>query len=501
MKHISLLFFCCISILLRAQKDLSLHDFNLKYDQFLENHLINGRVDYKNISKEYFNPLIEFVRTFDTKDVTKKTLKAFRINAYNLLVIEQILENYPTRSVQDIPGFFDINKVHVENRKMSLNTYEKELIFKTFNDPRLHFVLNCGAISCPPLHVQSFKPDQVDKQIESIYQASFSNPLVFQVNDTDQKLYLSTLFKWYASDLKEMLEKIIQTKNPNQFPISYMAYDWTLNDRQATTTVLTSATSDFQPIIVSSTLPKQIFEFNFFHSLFTANYGTMDNGSRSSFFTGLYFFSIGVNGRFDIGFDMLVKSNVVNDRYQSSPFNTLLFRQAIDSISPSLTRISETGISQLGPRIRFAPFKKINLAFEQAFYFPVQNIPTPNQVDPSFFWVTQVFFDHLFSDKLGIFFALTFWQSIQPQAPLRFQAPFLKTFLSWYPNNRWTFFLTNTSFIEWGGGVKFLITPNFELQGMYTIYAPIPGIRDLYIGNAQNVMTFNLGLRYRVAIK
>ncbi len=501
MRYFSLLFLFFSSLIVVAQTESQLIDFNNNYDQFLKKHLKNGRVDYKNISKESFASLIEFVRTFDTKDLDENTLKSFRINAYNIMVIEQVLDNYPTRSVQDVPGFFDINKVHVENRKMSLNTYEKELIFKTFNDPRLHFVLNCGAISCPPLHVESFKADQVENQIDSIYQASFNNPLVFQVNDTNQKLYLSTLFKWYASDLKEMQEEIIQTKNPNQYPISYMTYDWTLNDEQTRSSSPTTTTSDFQPIIVSSTLPKQIFEFNFFHSLFTANYGTIDNGSRSSFFTGLYFFSIGVNGRFDIGFDMLVKSNVVNDRYQSSPFNTLLFRQAVDSISPSLTRISETGISQLGPRIRFAPFKKLNLAFEQAFYFPVQNIPTTNQVDPSFFWVTQVFFDHLFSDKLGIFFALTFWQSIQPQAPLRFQAPFLKTFLSWYPNNRWTFFLTNTSFIEWGGGVKFLITPNFELQGMYTIYAPIPGIRDLYIGNAQNVMTFNLGLRYRVAIK
>ena len=90
MRYFSLLLLLFSSLIVIAQTESKLIDFNNNYDQFLEKHLKNGRVDYKNISKETFASLIEFVRTFDTKDLDENTLKSFRINAYNLLVIEQV---------------------------------------------------------------------------------------------------------------------------------------------------------------------------------------------------------------------------------------------------------------------------------------------------------------------------------------------------------------------------------------------------------------------------
>ncbi|MFT5646711.1 MAG: hypothetical protein ACI976_001394, partial [Aureispira sp.] len=121
---------------------------------------------------------------------------------------------------------------------------------------------------------------------------------------------------------------------------------------------------------------------------------------------------------------------------------------------------------------------------------------------PSLYWVTQFYYDKQFNSKFGLFIALTFWQPIVPGQQFNFDVPYLKAFFSWYATKRFTMYATTTSFTEWGAGVKFLITPQFEIQALYTYYVPIPGLADIYTGvGAKNVMTFNLGLRYRTAIR
>ncbi|MBL4648187.1 MAG: hypothetical protein JKY03_00520, partial [Aureispira sp.] len=168
----------------------------------------------------------------------------------------------------------------------------------------------------------------------------------------------------------------------------------------------------------------------------------------------------------------------------------------------SMQAISDFGLTHLGPRVRFSPFKKIGLSFEQAFYFPIGGIPVENTVDPALYWVTQFYYDKQFNSKFGLFIALTFWQPIVPGQKFEFQVPYLKAFFSWYATKRFTMYATTTTFTEWGAGAKFLITPQFEIQALYTYYVPIPGLSDIYTGiGAKNVMTFNLGIRYRTSVR
>lgn len=425
-----------------------------------------------------------------------------------------VIDNYPIAQPLDVPGFFDGIKHKVAGKKMTLNNLEQKELLQRYKDGRLHFVLVCAAVSCPPIANFAYMPDKLEAQLEKRTKEAINDPSFLKVDDFAGTVGFSKIFEWYASDFKPnvttFINKYKETALPSGVKPTYYPYNWTLND--GSTGVATTGTdaapggeTDFEPIIAAATMPKNAFELNTFHSIFTANYGDKDNGNRGSYFSGLFMFSYGLTGRFDAGFDFILKSYRANDIFSSSPFRALDFRKATDSVTTpggtQMTAISDFGLTHLGPRVRFAPFKKVGLSFEQAFYFPITGIPAGNTVDPALYWVTQIYYDKQFNSKFGLFIALTFWQPIVPGQQFRFQVPYLKAFFSWYATKRFTLYATTTTFTEWGAGAKFLITPQFEVQALYTYYVPIPGLAEVYTGGgAKNVMTFNLGIRYRTTI-
>jgi len=113
-------------------------------------------------------------------------------------------------------------------------------------------------------------------------------------------------------------------------------------------------------------------------------------------------------------------------------------------------------------------------------------------VDGAFVSATQLGFAQNIGSKMQLYAELLIWQSIN--RPLNI--PFVKAFYSWFPHPRFTLYATTTSFYEWGAGAKFLITQNFELEFLTTKYIPTRFVRN-WFGN--NVNTFNIGLRYRIA--
>jgi hypothetical protein len=54
---------------------------------------------------------------------------------------------------------------------MSFQRLEKDIIIPKFNEPRIHFALNCASRSCPPLQAQSFEGGKLDTQLEKLTRA------------------------------------------------------------------------------------------------------------------------------------------------------------------------------------------------------------------------------------------------------------------------------------------------------------------------------------------
>lgn len=113
--------------------------------------------------------------------------------------------------------------------KLFLNKTEKELRVNEL-DYRLHFALNCGAKSCPP--IVFYNPENINPLLELATNAYLQGEAEYDA--TSNTLKLPAIMSWFRRDFggkKRMIQllkdkKLIsQDANPK---ISFKAYDWTL---------------------------------------------------------------------------------------------------------------------------------------------------------------------------------------------------------------------------------------------------------------------------------
>jgi hypothetical protein len=207
-------------------------------NQLLEGHVKDGLVDYQALAKEpgSVKALYQKIGDISLADASDAEKKAFYINAYNIITIHQIIQNYPVKSPMDINGFFDKKKHQVAGESLTLNQLEKERLLKNHFDPRAHFVLVCAALSCPPLADFAYQADQLDEQLEEKTRQTLNNPDFIRVNQSQKKVLVSKIFDWYKSDFtknQSVLEYINQYKDekiPASYQLDYYEYDWSLND-------------------------------------------------------------------------------------------------------------------------------------------------------------------------------------------------------------------------------------------------------------------------------
>ena len=100
----------------------------------------------------------------------------------------------------------------------------KKLAVSTI-DYRIHFALNCGAKSCPP--IAFYKADTIDSQLNLATQSFLESETEF---DTD-KVYVTTLFKWFLGDFKgyKGIRNIFKhqlDKDISKLKIIFKPYNW-----------------------------------------------------------------------------------------------------------------------------------------------------------------------------------------------------------------------------------------------------------------------------------
>lgn len=170
---------------------------------------------------------------------------AFLCNAYNanvlfIAMMERVKPGFT--SVIDVDGFFDRLPITVAAEPMYLNFLENERI-RPLGDPRVHAALVCAALSCPPLRIERYRGDELDRQLDDQCRR--------WVNDTARnrivngKLQLSEIFNWYGEDfnvepyggvvgfLRHYAEPggelAIFLESHSHPTIEWMKYDWSLN--------------------------------------------------------------------------------------------------------------------------------------------------------------------------------------------------------------------------------------------------------------------------------
>ncbi len=229
MKYLFLVVFSTIFLNVNGQ---SIFD---KADDFFSTYVKDGRVDYQAIKADpgSLNELVQEVANYDlsNKRVTPDFEKAFYINAYNILVIKQVVSLIPIYGPLKVDGFFNGIKHTIMGKEMTLDELEKGLLYKRFPDPRLHFVLVCAAKGCPPLASYSYQPEQLDAQLTARTKVVMN--LDWFIRSSIKKAELSQLFIWYAKDFGDaatFINKYRDQKIGSEMKLSYYEYDWSLNE-------------------------------------------------------------------------------------------------------------------------------------------------------------------------------------------------------------------------------------------------------------------------------
>ncbi|GAB4402670.1 MAG: DUF547 domain-containing protein [Microscillaceae bacterium] len=166
---------------------------------------------------------------------SKNAQMAYYINAYNAFTIKLIVDNYPVKSIRDIKAGkpWDYKFVKLGAQTYSLNQIEHEILRKQYFDPRLHFVLVCAAKSCPKLHNQAFTEANVQTLMGQLTTGFINNAARNKI--TAAKAQVSELFNWYKEDFTksgtvvDFLNKYSQVKLNANAALSYLPYDWSLN--------------------------------------------------------------------------------------------------------------------------------------------------------------------------------------------------------------------------------------------------------------------------------
>lgn len=139
---------------------------------------------------------------------------AYWLYAYNAYVIRGVLAHWPIGSVTDVRapveavrglGFFYRNRYVFGGEPLSLYAVENRIIRRRYQDPRIHFVLNCGSGGCPLM--RSELPD--GRELEALLEKSANDFINDERNvavDHDARVVrLSPIFKWYRKDFLNAL--------------------------------------------------------------------------------------------------------------------------------------------------------------------------------------------------------------------------------------------------------------------------------------------------------
>lgn len=216
-----------------------------------------GWVDYAGLKRDRaLDPYLEQISQTRPDGLSEAGQIAFWINVYNATTLKLIASNYPTSSIlrlapRGLFGFhfhiprandvFRATKVNVGGDALSLHDMEHEILRKHFDEPRIHFALVCGALSCPPLRNQAFTADRLDAQLDEQGRIFLHDTTKNKVDADGTKIYLSKIFKWFKEDfggtdasLQHFLAsyfsgEVRQKLAAAAFRISYMRYDWSLN--------------------------------------------------------------------------------------------------------------------------------------------------------------------------------------------------------------------------------------------------------------------------------
>lgn len=225
-------------------EDLPIHD---AWTKILAKHVRdNGLVDYKGFASDIveLNAYADYLSDNPpTEAWTDNEKIAYWINAYNVFTVKLIVDNYPIESIKDLNPTISIPTVRsvwtkewfqIGGEDFSLDRIEHKILRKDFEEPRIHFAVNCASISCPVLRNEAYTAEKLDNQLDEQTRLFLNDASRNKI--TPQRVEVSKIFSWFGGDFKEgqsliqFLNKYTEVRIEENAKVRFMDYDWDLND-------------------------------------------------------------------------------------------------------------------------------------------------------------------------------------------------------------------------------------------------------------------------------
>ena len=211
-------------------------------------HLTSVKYIFLKNDKQ-FKDLISKLEKFPISSLESYNEKlSFWINVYNIVAVKMIADHYPVESIKGIGGWFtpvweNIAGV-IGGKAYSLNNIEHAILRK-MGDPHIHAAIVCASVSCPDLAKKSYKPDELNSQLDYQMERLLANEAKgFFVHQTESAIYISQIFNWFKKDFQKhggvlaCIEKhapiearqYLKHVEKGGYSIKYFNFNWNLNE-------------------------------------------------------------------------------------------------------------------------------------------------------------------------------------------------------------------------------------------------------------------------------
>ncbi len=207
-----------------------------------------NRVDYRGVTPADRKGLADYIARLAALPVSRYSRpeqRAYWINLYNALTVNQVLAHYPLKSIRDISsglfggGPWDEALVTIEGEEVSLNDIEHRILRPIWKDPRIHYAVNCASVGCPNLLRSAFTAGTTEAMLEEAAKAYVNSPRGARVDGAG--LTVSSIYVWFQDDfggtdasvithLRRYADGPLKKTLAGRDTIDDHAYDWSLNE-------------------------------------------------------------------------------------------------------------------------------------------------------------------------------------------------------------------------------------------------------------------------------
>lgn len=225
---------------------------HMAWDSFLKKYLVNDeglhRMRYAAVTQDDRKALDDYIQRLSNTAISQYNRDeqlAYWINLYNATTVQLILEHYPVESITKIKsglfstGPWDRKLLKIEGEDVSLNDIEHRILRPIWQNPLLHYTVNCASVGCPNLLRDAYTASNAWALAKANAMAYINSPRGLQIRDG--KLTVSSIYVWFKADFGGTDARVLSHVSDHAQPdllrqlrsitkIHRHDYDWSLND-------------------------------------------------------------------------------------------------------------------------------------------------------------------------------------------------------------------------------------------------------------------------------